>query len=581
MPTVKEVGKLWTDNVAEAPQWLLDAVINRVDASTIERRQSSQAPRSGGMNEAYVTHAVDREIDELETTAEGGRGDQLNRSAFNLGQLVAANAISRGEAENLLYNAAITNGLMSKDGERQVLATIRRGLDGGVRSGPRNIPEKKEGRERVTLRNINSIIENGLRKGEDNRDGEEETLEEYETRIKDRSSRREDDDDEDDLPVVATPFRWTEPSALPRREFLFGSHYARKYVSVTVSPGGIGKTSNSIVEGLSMTSGFGLLGDHLKPPERLNVWIFNAEDPMDELARRTMAACLWYDLRPEDFEGRLYIDSGRQQELVVMEDNRKDGIRPVIPIVESVVEMIRRRKIDVMIIDPFVSTHGVNENDNGAIDKVAKLWAQIADYTNCAIDIVHHLKKVDGRAATVEDARGAVSLIGAARSVRVLNRMTEEEADNYGLDHNERFSCFNVGVGKANLAPLNSDIRWRRLESQPLGNEGKDGEKGDDAPVVTEFLPSKVNVLGDVDGAMIRLMRTEFKNCNYTESPKAQDWAGSFVAQVVPGINLEDPAGRKRAGSILRALIKKGDLVVKSEVCPARRKPMKFIRSTD
>ncbi len=63
-----------------------------------------------------------------------------------------------------------------------------------------------------------------------------------------------------------------------------------------------------------------------------------------------------------------------------------------------------------------MSTYQVNENGNGAIDKAAKLWAQIADYTNCFLDIVHHLRKVSDRGATVEDARGTVALIGAARS---------------------------------------------------------------------------------------------------------------------------------------------------------------------
>src|SRR5690606_18831189 len=109
-------------------------------------------------------------------------------------------------------------------------------------------------------------------------------------------------------------------------------------------------------------------------------------------------------------------------------------------------------------------------NDNGAIDKVAKLWANIADRTNCSIDVVHHLRKVSDREATVEDARGAVALIGAARSVRVLNRMSEEQADKAGVPAEERYSYFNIHQGKANLTKMAMGNDWRKLESVPLGN---------------------------------------------------------------------------------------------------------------
>ena len=59
------------------------------------------------------------------------------------------------------------------------------------------------------------------------------------------------------------------------------------------------------------------------------------------------------------------------------------------PVVHRLIEEIRRNQIDVVIVDPFVSTHAVSENDNPAIDRVAKTWARIAHETNCAIELVH------------------------------------------------------------------------------------------------------------------------------------------------------------------------------------------------
>jgi hypothetical protein len=50
---------------------------------------------------------------------------------------------------------------------------------------------------------------------------------------------------EEEKPVVyiPTPFEPRDPRTLPRREFLYGRHYARKFVSVTVAPGDVGKTT--------------------------------------------------------------------------------------------------------------------------------------------------------------------------------------------------------------------------------------------------------------------------------------------------------------------------------------------------
>lgn len=44
-------------------------------------------------------------------------------------------------------------------------------------------------------------------------------------------------------------------------------------------------------------------------------------------------------------------------------------------------------------VDPFVKSHKVIENDNGAIDDVVTEWAHIADECNCSIELVHHVRK--------------------------------------------------------------------------------------------------------------------------------------------------------------------------------------------
>jgi len=190
--------------------------------------------------------------------------------------------------------------------------------------------------DNTRLVDISRMIANGLAKAEAGADVEEQQLDadlhlsisEPEQQIENKRA------------IIATPFVWKDPSTLPRREFAFGKHFIRKYVSVTVAPGGFGKTANSIVEALAMASGKALNGT--KPPKRLKVRLFNAEDPRDELERRIMAACIHFNLKPADIDGHLFLDTSREQELVIAIDDKK-GVRIQEPVVEAVVETISVR----------------------------------------------------------------------------------------------------------------------------------------------------------------------------------------------------------------------------------------------
>lgn len=539
--------------IADAPQWLLDLVLKHEPPP-----RDVVAPRVSS-NDKYVDAAVQYELDHLASTPMGGgRNTELNKSAFALGTFVGAGALAEHEAREMLRDVARQWG---RDW-RLCCQTIERGLKAGQQS-PRTVPEPayQPDNDNTRLVDVKRMIENGLAKAK---------------------AREEAPDEPEEEPAFrATPFKWIDPATLPRREFAFGTHYIRKYVSVTVSPGGLGKTSNSIVEALAMASGKALTGT--KPPERLRVWLFNAEDPRDEMERRIMAACIHYKLRPEDIEGYLFLDSGREQELVIMREDKKAGIVVNEPVVESVVSQIERNRIDVTIVDPFVSTHSVNENDNGAIDKVAKLWAQIADRTNSAVDVVHHLRKMADREASVEDARGAGSLIGAARAVRILNRMSEDQATKAGLEPQDRFSYFWIHNGKANLSPMTSAQHWRKLESVPLGNGRGLTKPQDHVGVVTEWhWPSKEAIAEAVPDEVRKLVVARLGNQEHRESAQSAEWAGYVVAEAM-GLPLETnkamSAEKRRVKAVLDAWIDAGILAIVEEEDPKHfGRKIKFVR---
>jgi RecA-family ATPase len=262
--------------------------------------------------------------------------------------------------------------------------------------------------------------------------------------------------------------------ANPAAQFVYGKHLIRKFLSTTAAPGGVGKSSLGFAEALAMTSGKPLLG--ITPSQRLRVWLWNGEDPLEELQRRVMAAAQYYGLKREEIEGYLFINSGRLLPIIIAEQTR-DGAKIAAPVVEAVTKTLLDNKIDVLVIDPFVASHRVN--DNNAIELVAKTWAQVADVTNCAVELIHHVRKTGGAEVTVEDGRGASALLSAARSARVLNGMTKEEAGKAGIEAKRHRFFFRVDNGKANLAPPEATA-WFNLASESLAN-------GDRVGVVTNW----------------------------------------------------------------------------------------------
>ncbi|HTN60229.1 MAG TPA: AAA family ATPase [Devosia sp.] len=351
-------------------------------------------------------------------------------------------------------------------------------------------------------------------------------------------------------PIIASPYAWVDPATIPAREWLYAHHLIRKFVSVTVAPGGVGKSSLLIAEALAMVSGRSLLAQWVgsKP---LRVWLWNLEDPMDELQRRIQAACIWFGLNPQDLGDRLYVDSGRIQSLCTAIAGR-DGAVIQRPVVDAVTAQMIEQGIDVLIVDPFVSSHSVGENDNNAIDMVAKEWGRVADKTNAAVSLVHHTRKQEGVEITADSSRGAKALIDAARDGRAINRMSKDEAEQAGVSNPRLY--FRAYSDKANLAPPSDKSDWYKLEGVSLPN-------GDHVGVVTPW--QWPDPFADVSTADLAAVQREIQGHQYRENSQANDWVGFAVARVLE-LDANDKSDRQKIKSMLREWVKNGVLRVSS-----------------
>ena len=351
-----------------------------------------------------------------------------------------------------------------------------------------------------------------------------------------------------------TPYEMFDALTLPRREWVYGYDYIKKYISVTASAGGIGKTSAIIVEALAISTGKDLMGVRVK--EQCNTWVINLEDPISELQMRTIAAMQHYGLTPDDIKGKLFMDGEDTMQITLAAEGR-DGLIQNDELLAFMIRKIKENNISVVILDPFISAHLVNENNNGSIQAVVSMLRKLARDTNSSVQLVHHIRKGNGEDATVDSVRGAGSLIGAARSARVINRISPEDAMALGVDEQEALGIFRQDDGKANLAPPSDKATYRKMISVEIAN-------GEHIGVATEFkLPNLFNgvTTKDLYDVQRAVGKAEEEGKAYRSDIRAKSWIGNAVAEQLD-LDTEKPGDKAKAKAIAKKWISTGNLKV-------------------
>jgi hypothetical protein len=344
--------------------------------------------------------------------------------------------------------------------------------------------------------------------------------------------------------IRATPYVWRDASTLPRQQFLYGYELQRGHVSALVAPGAAGKSTYLMARAICMVTGVHRFRQRVwNGPHR--VWLWNLEDKRLHLERMLQAFCLRYGITEADLADRLFLDSAVRnaegegdydpQILKLAIEVRGEGFVIQRPVISALIDELRARQIDHLDVDPFISSHGVGENDNGAIDAVVKEWAFIAAEANCSISLAHHIKKIEGREATALDSRGASSLVNAARSCLVINPMSAEQADACGLQKRERKFYFSMIDGKSNRAPPAVHADWFRLIGVKLGNAdvGSPGPE-DDVAALEHFTPP--SIWGGFKASQLRFVQDKIADSgpeHCRASSLSPNWVGFILSDLL------------------------------------------------
>ena len=111
---------LKSDPPVPAPTWLINLVKKQPEKKSV--------PMSG-INNAYGQKAMANEIVALSCAGDGERNDQLNRSAYSLGQLIAGGQLDISSVENALRGVATGLGLKSSEIEKTIASGIKSGMN--------------------------------------------------------------------------------------------------------------------------------------------------------------------------------------------------------------------------------------------------------------------------------------------------------------------------------------------------------------------------------------------------------------------------------------------------------------------
>lgn len=134
-----------------------------------------------------------------------------------------------------------------------------------------------------------------------------------------------------------------------------------------------------------------------------------------------------------------------------------------------------------MVLDTLRRFHIEEENASGPMAQVIGRMEAIAADTGCSIVFLHHASKgaaMMGAGDQQQASRGSSVLVDNIRWQSYLSSMTSAEAEEWGVDDDQRRFFVRFGVSKANYGAPFADRWFRRhdggvLKPAVLERQGK------------------------------------------------------------------------------------------------------------
>jgi AAA domain len=384
-------------------------------------------------------------------------------------------------------------------------------------------------------------------------EGEDEEDDDDVTVAPPRSKRRgiqigpgpsEDEEEDPSHPVLREKCvgDWDPDKLPPPREKLLGDTFCKEFVSGVISPGGIGKTTLRILQALALTCGRvdaqnrGISGEVVY--QRSRVLLLCLEDSRKEVERRIRAMCKHYQIPLSELKGWLFVDTTDKK---LASSDKRNGLQPG-DLVKGIRGAVKRRNLDLVIIDPLVDAHELDENTARDMNYVCSMLVRMCIELDIAIDLPQHTRKGAQTPGDPDNSRGSTAIQGKARLNYTLMQMSLKEAELLSIPDEERRSYVRLDSAKVNIAPPSGRARWFKLSGEALGNGTVERPEGDwiqviepwEPPAIVEVIAAEGDTVGailaEIDAGLLDENRTPTGQ-RYTDQKNARTRAAWPVVQ--------------------------------------------------
>lgn len=265
-----------------------------------------------------------------------------------------------------------------------------------------------------------------------------------------------------------------DPVAIPPRPWLMTRMLLRGQITMLVGPGSVGKSVLALTIAAHLALGQPFMDYKPKYGPARSI-VYDEEDDVAEMSRRLWSICHEYNFDFDFVRNEIALVSRNELALRL---TTNDPPSMNVAHVQALVDAAKDPRVGLVALGPFVSIHTTAEDDNVKMAFVMGIAREIAEVTNVAIMIGHHVSKPNGAASRAGDAnssRGAGAIINSARFAFTLSTPTEQDCDLYGIKKDERYDFVAMSDAKMNYAKAMARANWLVKRSVKLANTDEVG----------------------------------------------------------------------------------------------------------
>ncbi len=265
-----------------------------------------------------------------------------------------------------------------------------------------------------------------------------------------------------------------EQLAIPPRAWIVKNRLERGELSIAVAQGGTGKSLWALHTAFAVALGGGTAAEYgMDVREQAKVLYISTEDRPNDVKRRAMAFSRKWGVPLASVGKSITVyDATKGRLKLAIRDAKGKTCRG--PDADALTAQIRDGGYGLVIIDPLVKFHELNENDNVEMNALVDVIRDIAQSTDAAVLVIHHTNKPKEAGSTgagdSNSGRGASAIRDAARILITITAMDEATAKRFGVPEDVRLSHFRLDDGKINHGPRGGTPEWLRIHGVTLPN---------------------------------------------------------------------------------------------------------------